>query len=75
MSKNPAWHEDEHDREKGLLWIHTFKMCIHGKSGIERFGRMVYLLNEPISSDLGQSICQQMDRTIKPVTVLQQNTS
>lgn len=31
--------------------------------------------HEPISSYLGQSISQQLDRTIKPVTVLQQNTS
>lgn len=52
-------------------------MHAYGRSGSEwqGFGRMVHPLNEPISSYLGQSISQQMDRTIKPVTVLQQNTS
>lgn len=72
-----AWLEKECDREKGLLWLHSLKMHAHGRSGSEwrGFGRMVHLLNEPISSYLGQSVSQQMDRTIKPVTVLQQNTS
>lgn len=42
---------------------------------VKGFGRMVHLLTEPISSHSGQSISQQLDRTIKPVTVLQQNTS
>lgn len=74
VTSNSAWLEEEHDREKGLYLISQLQNACLWQEW-QGSGRMVHPLNEPVSSYLGQSISQQMDRTIKPVTVLQQNTS
>jgi len=33
ITNNPAWLEEECDRNKGSLGLHSFKMRAHGRSG------------------------------------------